>query len=110
MQASSAHKSTKSSRFTLVILAALSTNPVMNAAASASNPWEVIPVEERLPELKMQGRIERDGASIWFATLGEYRLRCQDHPRCAIDHLARHQSLRTVAVSGGIQQVDDPFP
>jgi pimeloyl-ACP methyl ester carboxylesterase len=71
MPASSAHKSTKSSKSALMILAALSTNLVMNAAASASNPWEVIPIEERLPELKMQGRIEHDGASIWFATLGD---------------------------------------
>ena len=61
----------KSSRYTLAILAALSIDPVMNASANTSNPWDVIPVEERLPELQTQGRIEHDDASIWFATLGD---------------------------------------
>jgi pimeloyl-ACP methyl ester carboxylesterase len=40
------------------------------AAASATPAWETLPTPAPLPAFDLEGRVSRDGASIWFATFG----------------------------------------
>jgi pimeloyl-ACP methyl ester carboxylesterase len=42
-------------------------------AGGSAARWQTLPLERPLPELTAQGRIEHDGARIWYAVLGAGR-------------------------------------
>jgi len=40
------------------------------ACARPAEPWNTLPTERRLPEIQSQGYVEREGARIWYGSVG----------------------------------------
>jgi hypothetical protein len=57
-------------RFSGILLTAIAALAVQAAAPAHSQPSRSLPAERPLPPLDGQGHVERDGARIWYATVG----------------------------------------
>jgi pimeloyl-ACP methyl ester carboxylesterase len=53
-----------------ILLAAIFIMALQTAVPAHSQPWNSLPVERPLPPPLQEGHVERDGARIWYATLG----------------------------------------
>jgi pimeloyl-ACP methyl ester carboxylesterase len=51
-------------------LTAISIMALQVTVPAHSKPWNSLPVERPLPPLDLEGHVDRDGARIWYATIG----------------------------------------
>jgi pimeloyl-ACP methyl ester carboxylesterase len=57
-------------RLSRILLTVISMMASQTTVPAHSQPWNGPPVERPLPPLHQEGHVERDGARIWYATLG----------------------------------------
>jgi predicted alpha/beta-fold hydrolase len=53
-----------------ILLTVISIMASQTALPAHSQPWNSLPVERALPPLDREGHVDRDGARIWYATVG----------------------------------------
>lgn len=57
-------------RLSRILLTVISMMASQTTVPAHSQPWNSLPVERPLPPLDLEGHVDRDGARIWYATMG----------------------------------------